>query len=155
MSPERSLSIVQNAFDQGSLADGVILAVARAQNNRAMTPSDHALLVRAVAFLNAVKNGYTQLDSASVSREAAAWARSLEAAVQSNLSFCDHSFAEGVDSLLSALERLLDNRPVESSDLNNVRRFFNELFRTSLGNIERTFAEEPVSGELKCLPMTH
>lgn len=136
MFAERSLSWVNQAFRDGSLADSVVLALAKLSAGRPLNPDDRRALEQATAFLSQARDGFLWAKEPTVSSESRACASLLERVVQTSGSAPTSSnLLADIESMLATLRAILADPPAVTPDqaaLQQVRAFFGRVLKGSV-----------------------
>lgn len=140
MHSERVFPRVNRAFQDGSLADKVVLSLAKVGAGQPMDAASQAAIQEAVAFLSRAREGFGWLDTARISAESKTAARSFELAVRTRPTRSSPTaFIEDLDRMLDALKALLAEGRTEKPDVDSLekaRRFFGRLLRASVSEID-------------------
>jgi hypothetical protein len=142
VNPEQSLPRVNRAFTDGSLADGLILAIAKSAANRSLNEANRQAVDKGIHFLLLAKEGYQWLDAPRISLRSQASADSFEVAVRTRYPNPPNPsatrFLEDIEGMLTTLRAVSDDamdRPT-SEALKQVREFFYRILRASVGQID-------------------
>ena len=123
-------------------ADNIVLALAKMENDRALTKTDRNALQFALDFLNEVRSGshWLSQDQPTINQESARTMSSFVRAAESL------SSAQSLDRLRDNIEELLrsaqavDAGTAEPAQLKELRSFFGSILNNTLDQVDRSFA---------------
>ena len=145
---ERWLEDADSAMRLGSLADRVVLILARVQNGGVgqLRPEDRAVLEEAVQFLERVKQGFDWLDQPLVSSNNRSFVSSFSAAARS-WGGNQAAFVSELAQLEETLKHLADSNPVsDDAQLVAAREFFGRLASEATDAVKQAVNRAPTSG---------
>jgi hypothetical protein len=141
MQAENTLAQVGRAFHDGSLADSVVVALARASAGRPLNSEDVASLKAAFDFLERAREGYEWVKAPRISQQSKAAAVSFETAVHSRYpQRHEVEFEQELSAMLETLRTLQSTAfittPANSERLQGLRAFFYRILRSSIGRMD-------------------
>ena len=144
MESERSLHQLSRAFRNGSFADRVLTALAKAAKERALSTEDECAMREATEFLQEASQGYSWVDTRRIDSDTLSCTRSFTTAARS-LTDCPStvSFQEDIEAIKETLENLLAKLDVAPDNINRSRRFFCRMLSVAMNDFDRVAFSAP------------
>lgn len=143
MHPERSLEHVQRAFAEGSLADRVVLSLAKFSAGRELSSQDRVALEAAKNFLQSAKLGYGWLDRPEITNESSHLVCSFETAARSwDSTEPPTHFVEELDGMLETVSQLLEGKRPQEGSISSARRFFGRVLRSANEQMDELISKQ-------------
>lgn len=147
---DKWLEDAESAIRLGSLADRVVLIIARAQKGVVpqLRPGDKEALDEAISFFENAKRGFALLDQSSVSSNSRSFVSSFSAAARSlGISTSSATFVDEMGQLEEVLQRLSDSKSEAVGDptLTTARDFFGRLAAEATDAVTDAVGRTPAS----------
>jgi hypothetical protein len=150
MNFDKWLEDAESAVHLGSLADRVVLIIARVQNSGQVQfrTGDHDALVDAMGFVRKAKRGFALLEEPSVNSNSRSFVSSFSAAARSlGVGASSSKFVDEMGLLEDILQRLADSKRDALRDprLDTARAFFGRLAAEATDAVTDAVGRTPAS----------
>lgn len=139
---DKSLTHVSTVFNEGTTFEGIVVALAKAQAGASLGERDISNIKNALRFLQQAKEGFTWIDSPSVTAKSRVCASDFATAVQSWVpKDGPRNFPQEIESMIGTTQDLLNGTQLQNSNsVSLVREFFNRVFRSYIGQLDEFFS---------------
>lgn len=144
MHTEHQFADLAQSLKKGLLADQIVLALARVEKNQKVSHEERAILEKATAVLELVREGHNWLNTLKVTNETSLGANYFGQAVEALPSVSNSAiFIENLDSLKKTAQQLARGAEIpKQTQIRELRTFF-----FNLGSVESDRTDQLLSGE--------
>jgi hypothetical protein len=129
-------SELSDSLSSGFFADNAVLVLSKIRKRAPLLPKDQETLTDVLHFLTNVLEGFKWSENPHFSRRSASSALAFSQAARASTDKDAQRFHDMITNHMNGVKKLLSNKRVDPSNLNELVSFFSDMGRTQLARTD-------------------